>query len=177
MRRQTGVVFMFWHSVLLIPFYYFRRYNAIPLIGAHSDAQLLAQIGERMGYVPIRGSSRRMAYKAAAHLLNTLYHPGQWVIMTPDGPRGPARQVKTGTIKIIQRARSAVIPVGAASSQPFVFNSWDRFQLPKPLSRISLYYGAPVGLENGRADADSMAAEITARINEAQDNALRMING
>jgi lysophospholipid acyltransferase (LPLAT)-like uncharacterized protein len=40
-------------------------------------------------------------------------------------------------------AGSPIIPVAVASERKFVFNSWDRFELTLPFSRVALLYGEP----------------------------------
>ena len=36
-----------------------------------------------------------------------------------------------------------IIPVAAGATAAWWMNSWDRFMLPKPFSRVNVEYGAP----------------------------------
>ena len=40
-------------------------------------------------------------------------------------------------------AGAAVIPVAVASEKKFVLNTWDRFELTLPFSRVALLFGEP----------------------------------
>ena len=36
------------------------------------------------------------------------------------------------------------MPLAAGASSAWVFDSWDRFQVPKPFARVVLVYGTPI---------------------------------
>jgi lysophospholipid acyltransferase (LPLAT)-like uncharacterized protein len=174
---EKGTVLMCWHSFLLIPFFYLRRYPIIPLIGTHSDAEILYRIGKRLGYQTIRGSSNRESLSAAIAMLDIIRQPGKIVIMTPDGPKGPARQVKTGTLKIIRKAGASIIPIGAAASRNIIFKSWDKFHLARPFSRITLTFGNPLFIsEIGCNDLSEDAQLISSTIDQEQKHAEQLVN-
>jgi hypothetical protein len=59
-----------------------------------------------------------------------------------DGPRGPARIVKPGLILLAQKAEAAICPVYASFERSWILNSWDRFIVPKPFSRVYIRMGA-----------------------------------
>ena len=42
-----------------------------------------------------------------------------------------------------RRAGVPIVPYTVVPARCWTFNSWDRFRLPKPFSRIDVYYGAP----------------------------------
>ena len=58
-----------------------------------------------------------------------------------DGPRGPFGVLKRGVIRMAMDADAVVVPVYAVSENAWYFNSWDRFQLPKPFSKVVIRYG------------------------------------
>ena len=47
--------------------------------------------------------------------------------ITPDGPRGPRRQVQPGLIYLAARTGLPVVPAGFAYDNPLRARSWDRF--------------------------------------------------
>ena len=73
-----------------------------------------------------------------------------------DGPRGPAGEVKAGVIRMAQAADAVIVPFYVSANRCWIFNSWDRFMLPKPFSRVTLRFEAPIHLEDG---TDSEAFE------------------
>ena len=58
-----------------------------------------------------------------------------------DGPRGPAGKVKIGVIHLAQATGAAIVPIGVSADRAWYFNSWDRFLLPKPFSRVTVHCG------------------------------------
>ena len=172
LNKSSGAVIMFWHSHLLIPFYYLKNHDVIPLIGLHSDAEILSQIGKRLGYTPLRGSSNRRSTSAAVELLKNIKQPGNVIALTPDGPRGPRRKVKIGTLKIVRKAEASIIPLGAAASRNRIFNSWDKFHQPKLFSKIAMVFGEPIKLyKNIDYNLDDLSEQISEKINLAQEQA------
>jgi hypothetical protein len=68
--------------------------------------------------------------------LKRVIERGVPAIFTADGPRGPIYETKMGPIKLAQMTGA---PIGAFHLQPeraWVVNSWDRFLIPKPFTRI-----------------------------------------
>ena len=63
---------------------------------------------------------------------------GQDVGITPDGPRGPAYELKPGALVVARRARSAVLLLGLDYEHSWRLPSWDGFHVPMPFSRMRL---------------------------------------
>jgi len=57
-----------------------------------------------------------------------------------DGPRGPAGEVKLGAIAIAHVAKAVIVPGVVIAECAWYFNSWDRFMIPKPFSRVTVKY-------------------------------------
>ncbi|MFL5490184.1 MAG: hypothetical protein ACJ8AV_02140, partial [Gemmatimonadales bacterium] len=74
---------------------------------------------------------------------------GRSVAFTPDGPRGPRRELKPGVIAAAQRGNAIVIPVHAESDRVWRLHSWDRFMIPRPFARVRVTYGVPFEVEQG----------------------------
>jgi hypothetical protein len=65
--------------------------------------------------------------------------------MVPDGPLGPARQVKHGVIRLAADLGMILLPASAAARPRLVLaRRWDRMELPLPFSRIRLTIGPPI---------------------------------
>ena len=58
-----------------------------------------------------------------------------------DGPRGPAGIVKKGCIYLAKDADAVIVPMYTVAKKAWYFNSWDRFFLPKPFSKVIIRYG------------------------------------
>ncbi len=69
---------------------------------------------------------------------------GKRCAITPDGPRGPRREMKMGTVQIARLAGCPVVPFGFAAEHCWRLKSWDKFIVPKPFSRAVFVYGEPI---------------------------------
>ena len=70
--------------------------------------------------------------------------------VTPDGPRGPRRQVQLGLIFLASRTGLPIVPVGMGYARAWRLRSWDRFAIPHPWSAATCVMGwkihVPAGL-------------------------------
>jgi lysophospholipid acyltransferase (LPLAT)-like uncharacterized protein len=64
--------------------------------------------------------------------------------VTPDGPRGPRRQVQPGLVYLAARTGLPIVPMGIAWRRAWRMRSWDRFALPVPWSLASLVTTEPI---------------------------------
>jgi lysophospholipid acyltransferase (LPLAT)-like uncharacterized protein len=71
-----------------------------------------------------------------------------WAI-TPDGPKGPRYEAKKGIVELARLANKMILPVTYSSSKKRVIQSWDRFLLPYPFSRIVFVWGDPIHVSKG----------------------------
>jgi hypothetical protein len=49
--------------------------------------------------------------------------------------------VKNGAVKIAMDSGARLVPVYVEADAKWIFNSWDRFFVPKPLSRVRIRFG------------------------------------
>ena len=70
-----------------------------------------------------------------------------------DGPRGPAGEVKSGIIRMAHATGAVVVPFYVSADKAWYFNSWDRFMLPKPFSRVRLRFDRPFHLDSDQDEA------------------------
>jgi lysophospholipid acyltransferase (LPLAT)-like uncharacterized protein len=76
--------------------------------------------------------------------------------IAPDGPRGPRHQAQLGIITLARLSEVPIVPVAVGARWKVVFQSWDRFLLPLPGSRVVVAYGEPVVVPS---DADAALLE------------------
>jgi lysophospholipid acyltransferase (LPLAT)-like uncharacterized protein len=133
-------IYCFWHQCVLACAFYYRSTHATILISQSFDGELITRTLELLGYRAVRGSSSRDGGRGLLGLREVL-DEGAPAIFTADGPRGPIFQSKLGPIKLAQLTGA---PIGCFHLQPekaWVANSWDRFQIPKPFTRIAVSWG------------------------------------
>jgi lysophospholipid acyltransferase (LPLAT)-like uncharacterized protein len=135
-----------WHNRLLIFPFVLRRFfsnrRGAALISASRDGDLLADAIARFGFDVVRGSSSRLGASAILQLTDVLAS-GRDVVITPDGPRGPAYELGPGIIFLAQKSGAAVLPVNMEYSSCWRLESWDRFVLPRPFAKIRVIIGQP----------------------------------
>jgi len=66
--------------------------------------------------------------------------------VTPDGPRGPCHEIQEGILSLGQVTGLPILPLGCQANRKYRFKSWDRFQLPWPLTRCDLVFGNPLAV-------------------------------
>lgn len=144
-RRQAGErwIFALWHAHLLPLTFDHRDWGVGVLISQHRDGELVARMVERLGYVTGRGSSTRGGDEGARDMLR-FAEEGRVLAITPDGPRGPAEQVKPGLVYLASRTGFPIVPVAMSAHPAWRMRSWDGFRVPWPFARVMIGYGAPV---------------------------------
>ena len=134
-QKPGAEIYCFWHQCVLPCTVYFRRSHAVILISRSFDGELITRILRRFGYDAVRGSSSRGGQEGLLGLRRVL-ESGRTAIFTADGPRGPIYRTKMGPIKLAQHSGA---PIGVFHLEPeraWMLNSWDRFLIPKPFTRI-----------------------------------------
>src|SRR5947209_4263120 len=137
-------LYAFWHEDLFVPAY---RYGWTPtkvLISTHADGELIAQTCRHLGLGVVRGSSTRGGVQALREVL--ALKKSKHVVVTPDGPRGPRRQVQPGLTFLASRTGLPLVPCGFGYRRAWRMKSWDRFALPCPFSPVVAVIGEPVVL-------------------------------
>jgi lysophospholipid acyltransferase (LPLAT)-like uncharacterized protein len=139
---ESGSLILFWHNRLfpIIGAYNHVRSKDTKLYGLVSpsrDGAQLSQFLETLGVHPIRGSSSRRGGMALRELLKIL-EDGHHVAITVDGPRGPCYQAQPGASLLVQMTGAPIHLLGAECEDAWTINSWDRFIVPKPFSRVKI---------------------------------------
>ena len=133
-----------WHNRLLIfPLilrHFFPQRHGAALISASRDGDLLTDAVQRFGYDVVRGSSSRLGANAILQLAQVLAS-GRDVVITPDGPRGPAYELGPGIIFLAQKTGAPVVSVNLEYSSCWRIKSWDRFIVPRPFAKVRMIIG------------------------------------
>jgi lysophospholipid acyltransferase (LPLAT)-like uncharacterized protein len=160
------IVYLLWHEVLLPLLWHHRRQGVVIVVSENRDGQYLSDFARILGYRSVRGSSSRGAARALLGAVREL-RSGCSVAFTPDGPRGPRRELKPGVVAAAQRGGGVIVPVHALADRAWRLDSWDRFLIPKPGARVTVAYGRPFevspgddGLAVGLAEAGVRLSEI-----------------
>ena len=143
--RDAGepFVYAFWHARLLPLAFTHRHEHIVVLVSRHRDGQLITRVIEHLGFRTARGSSTRGGEAAVREML-AAGGRGEPIAITPDGPRGPAEQLKDGLVYVAERLGRRIVLIGTSAAGSWTFRSWDRFRVPRPFARVSITHAAPI---------------------------------
>lgn len=137
-------IYAIWHENLLLPAAMFGDPSLAVLISRHADGQILGSLIQSMKMGLVLGSTNRGGVAAVRELLDPKAR--RHLAITPDGPRGPRRQVQPGLVYIASRARMSIVCCGVGYRNPWRARSWDRFAVPKPQSRAVIVSDEPISV-------------------------------
>lgn len=147
-QGAAPLIYIFWHRHILFVIHRFKNCGARPLISLSSDGDLVAAVAAEFGMAPIRGSSSRGGARAFLEMARSIREEKARVLITADGPKGPARRVKEGAVQLAAKTGAWVVPISWSASRAKVLEkSWDRFLVPLPFGRIHFFHGAPLRIQ------------------------------
>ena len=141
--QARGAGSVTWHNRLMFFAVLFparARKRTVAVVSASRDGQYIADFISILGLKSLRGSSSKKganAYRAGIKAIREGYN----VSFTPDGPRGPRYVMKSGPIALASVTGTGIIPIAVNASRCWSVKSWDRFQIPKPFSTLTLVLG------------------------------------
>ncbi|MCS7184740.1 MAG: lysophospholipid acyltransferase family protein [bacterium] len=140
LNLKRNFIYAFWHryQVLLAAYYRFR--NIVVLVSRSKDGEIIATAIKLLGFKLVRGSSSKAPVRALVSMIRYIEN-GYVVAFTPDGPRGPIRDVKEGLITASIKTDTYIIPL-AWFGNHFILNTWDRLMIPKPFGKFIIIEGA-----------------------------------
>jgi len=157
-------ILAFWHGhLLMMPKCWDLSKPMHMLISQHRDGQIIAQVIGHFGLGTAAGSSTRGGSAALRQMLKALKN-GEYVGITPDGPRGPRMRATAGIVTLARLSGAPIIPCAYSAAPRKVLGSWDRFQLALPFARGVIRWGAPIEVPRTLDDAgiDAMRQEVEA---------------
>lgn len=156
-ENARGAVTVSWHNRLMffaVAFPPATRRRTVAVVSASRDGQYIADFIANLGLRSLRGSSTRGGAHAQLGAVRAI-RDGFHVSFTPDGPRGPRYVMKNGPIQLASLTGGGIIPISVNASRCWSVRSWDRFQIPKPFSTVTLVLGDRIEIPPG-LDADGI---------------------
>jgi lysophospholipid acyltransferase (LPLAT)-like uncharacterized protein len=143
-----------WHQQFFPAIRYFQKYQKYHpsiMISQSRDGELIAGVANRSGWYTVRGSSSRGGRDAAKKMILRLKETrlGAHIL---DGPKGPIGRVKPGAILLALATDAVVVPLYVTAPTAWFFNSWDRFFIPKPFSRVEIRFGDMIKFERQKEE-------------------------
>lgn len=171
--RQRGL-FCFWHQCTLPSTYYplFRSYEPTILVSQSFDGELIARTLESFGFRTVRGSSTRGGHEGLLGLKKVVEQGGK-AVFTADGPLGPIYRAKMGPVKLSELTGEPIACFHMLPEHAWIVNSWDRFLIPKPFTRIVVSWTRLVHVPQGASEElmEAKRQELTASLERARHQA------
>lgn len=142
-QGKGNIIYCTWHQRIPYITYYRRSRNLFAMISQSRDGEYIARMVRWVGIRSIRGSSTLGGTKALREIIKKI-REGKDGAMLADGPLGPARVAKIGSVIIARSAGAPLMPALWGADRCWSFNSWDRFLIPKPFARVVVYFGEPI---------------------------------
>jgi lysophospholipid acyltransferase (LPLAT)-like uncharacterized protein len=140
LKRGHIPIYASWHQRFFPGIIFFASRKPISIMISQSrDGELISKIVNVLGWYPVRGSSSKGGRQALREI-KKLVHKGYKVGHIVDGPTGPLGVVKPGLLLIAQASEMPIVPIITSAERKWVFNSWDRFIVPKPFSRVIIRF-------------------------------------
>lgn len=176
-RGTQRYTFCMWHDHIVLAVFSLRTFNLAGLISQHRDGGYLADSVLIAGIQPVRGSTSRGGIEAVREILS---HPELHLAMTPDGPRGPRREMKEGIIYISSRSGRPVVPTALLADRCWsVQGNWTNMIIPKPFSKVLLISGTPIVIPEDlpRDEMTGWATFLQSEMERLDEIAHRMLAG
>ncbi len=140
-KSDSPILICLWHGYFIFPMVYLKRQFSFAKVvsSTHKDSMVLASVLERFGFDLIKGSSTRGAKNVLKKMIKQYKNPQSITVITNDGPKGPARVAKEGSILLAHKSRAKIIFMSGTASGFWRLKTWDKFILPKPFSKNEIY--------------------------------------
>jgi len=110
------------------------------MISQSKDGEIVAKMALHNGWNAVRGSSSKGGMEALKKMITNL-KKNKLAAHIVDGPKGPSGIVKPGVIRLAHATHAVIVPFSVSADKAWYFNSWDKFLLPKPFSKVILRFG------------------------------------
>ena len=170
-KSGKPVMLCVWHGRLLFPSWYIRHHTALHIISSrHADSEILAHILRHWGYGLIRGSTKKGGMRVIREMTE-IFKNGGIIAVTNDGPKGPSRIAKSGSIGLAIKNNVKIITVTGSATKYWRMKSWDRFMLPKPFGKIQIVVSTPMEITEKPSTIEKEVQLLSRFMNRYQDEA------
>ncbi len=165
------VIFAFWHEYISVVLPHWGHTPLTILVSQHRDGEWLNQFAEHLRVHIVRGSSTRGGSAA----IRQLKKHGKFssIAISPDGPRGPRREMAMGPIFLASLLGMPVVPVGLGMDRPWRCNTWDKMAVPRPFSRARMIFGPKIYIPKkcSRDELENKRLSVQELMNNLSDTA------
>jgi lysophospholipid acyltransferase (LPLAT)-like uncharacterized protein len=157
-----GFIYCVWHDAITYPMFAGRHVRTAALVSQNTDNSHISFGLKMLGIQVVRGSSSRGGASAVRELLRL--PANTHLVLTPDGPRGPRREVKLGMVFLASHSGRGIVPTAFSATRFWkIPGNWTHLAIPKPFSRVFAISGEPIFIK-----PDATAGEMSAVLDRVQ---------
>ena len=165
-------IYSVWHDSMIVPVFAGKQPATMALVGQHNDGSYVANILKSAGIPCVRGSSSKGGATALRRLIeDTKDHH---IVLTPDGPRGPRRELKPGLTYLAAKTGKPLVPTAFAASRCWkIKGSWTDQVIPSPFAKVVVLAGTPIEVPKkaSREELDDYTAKLQTAMDELNEEA------
>ncbi len=160
---EQPVIAAMWHGQFLMIPAFGCRFDVKSMVARHGDAALVGHTLEKFGLGLIRGAGAggRRRDRGGAYALRAAIDAlsqGTNIAMTAEVPPGPARKAGPGIVTLARLSGRPIVPFAIATNRYFTVNTWSRFTINLPFSRLACAIGEKVEVPRDADEAQLEAA-------------------
>lgn len=149
LKNKKQLIHACWHGRLLFcPYTYWGESGITALVSHHRDGDMVARFFKHFNINSVRGSTTRGALGGVKGLIRVAKSGGD-LALTPDGPKGPRHIAQMGVIAMAKMTGLPIYPISYGAKNKKIFNSWDKFLMPYPFTKIVFVCGEAIYVERG----------------------------
>jgi lysophospholipid acyltransferase (LPLAT)-like uncharacterized protein len=171
-------LYSIWHDEMIVPIFAFPHLRMAALVSRHQDGSYLSESLLAVGMKTVRGSTNRGGAAAVRQLINVAqdYH----ITITPDGPRGPRRELKSGIVFLASHSGRRLIPTSYVCTRCWrIPGSWTDLMIPMPFSKVYGVMGEPIAIPKNlsRDDLERYTQQLQQEMEQLEAEAQRLLHG
>lgn len=163
------VIYTFWHTHI-VGWYCSIRFedptNIVNLTLGGKAGEILGPLSRAYGCKPVFTCPNDDAQKNAIAVTKVMraIKSGMNSFIAPDGPEGPAYEMKPGVATITKKIDGVILPMAVLPKWYVRLWRWDRVVLPIPFSKVTVNYGEPIFAGRYEA-ADELLYKVERNLN------------
>ncbi len=150
-------ILAFWHRrLVMMPLAYpfKRKGRGVAILASNSkDGERSTATWKWFGIHAVRGTATDDGAKALVRMIRAVKDGWDFGI-TPDGPKGPLRQLKPGVIALAKKTGAAIVPVCVAFDRAWHLKTWDLMPIPMPFATCIVRFGNPLEVPANAHEAE-----------------------
>lgn len=174
------ILFAHWHGDELVLFHFIGKYRVATMASTSKDGEIMNTAVNLIGGKTTRGSSTRGGISGLKGLIRLIKTESRNCSFAVDGPKGPIYEVKPGIFEMSRLLNAEIYPAGVACSSAWKFEkSWNKTFLPKPFSKIIVYWGTPLPPVSSELDPRSqeLAQQLKVALHQCRETAHKNLLG